>query len=316
MKRYRIDNWAEYNASLINRGRLTIWMSSSAIEGWFAENRGHDPGRPRVYSDDAILMMLMLRERYHLPLRAVQGFVESAFEQIGIDLPVPSYTQICRRAKRLGELLKRLIRRGGATDLVFDSTGLRVYGEGEWKVRTHGKSKRRTWRKLHIAIDPTSQQIVLAELTDRDGGDSAIGAEMLDEIKGQLGHVWGDGGYDGVSFRQAVFKRCGQLIVPPPKNARYKGATHGCERKRDASIAEIVGLGGDEAARKLWKKLKGYHRRSLVETAMYRIKQILGGNLRARCPSNQTVESLLKCFIINKMSDLGLPRGRWVELAG
>jgi len=105
------------------------------------------------------------------------------------------------------------------------------------------------------------------------------------------------------------------LTVPPPKNAAYKRAEAGWQRDRDAALAEIQGLGGDEEARALWKKLKNDHRRSLVETTMYRLKQILGGTLRSRCGANQTVEAQCKCLIINKMRELGFPKGEWVEKA-
>lgn len=312
MGRYRVKNWGKYNASLIERGSLTIWISPEAIEGWLEKGRSGDPGRPCVYSKDAILMMLILRERFHLPLRAVQGFVTSIFELMGVKLPVPSYTQICRRASRLGELLKRFSN-GKITDLVFDSTGLKVHGEGEWKVRTHGKGKRRTWKKLHLAINPHTHEIVLCQLTGRDGGDAATGAEMLKESKIKPKRVFGDGGYDGTPFREAVWEKRSNIVVPPPRNAKYKYAEEGWERARDAAIAEMLGLGGDEEARVLWKELMDYHRRSLVETAMYRLKQTFGRGLKSRSEKNQKVEAELKCLILNKMTSLGMPRSQWTR---
>ena len=133
-------------------------------------------------------MLLLLREVYHLPLRGLQGFISSLFSFMGVRLPVPCYSQICRRAKHMKKALKRYKKRS-AIDLVFDSTGLKVYGEGEWKVRKHGAGKRRTWKKLHLGIDLSTQEIVVAELTDRDGGDAATAEKMLDKIKAPLGQV-------------------------------------------------------------------------------------------------------------------------------
>ena len=313
-RRYKINNWAEYNRSLIQRGSLTVWIEEGAIQGWFAKEKIKRRGRCQTYSNDAILMLLVLREVYHLPLRAVQGLAESIFRMMGLDLPVPTYTQICRRAKTLGRVLKRLQRKG-KVNIVFDSTGLKVYGEGEWKVRAHGIGKRRTWKKLHLGIDPVTQEILVCELTDRDGGDATTATKMLEEIDGTLGQVLGDGAYDGGNLRATVERLGGELIAPPPKNATYKGAKEGWQRKRDVTLAEIQGLGGDSDARALWKKLVQYHRRSLLETTIYRLKQILGGNLKSRCRSNQAIEVQCKCIILNKMTKLGLPEGEWVEVA-
>jgi hypothetical protein len=312
MKCYRIDNWSEYNKALVQRGSLNIWVDEKAVKGWLSFKGKKKRGRPQLYSDDAILMLMILREVYHIPLRAVQGMAQSIFFLMRITLPVPCYTQVCRRAKKLGKILKRLPKKG-KIDVVFDSTGLKVYGEGEWKVRAHGAGKRRTWKKLHIGIDPSTQEILMCELTDRDGGDAETAANMLNEVKEELGKILGDGAYDSGKFRKLIDLMGGEPILPPPKNAAYKGAKEGWQKKRDDDIAEIYGLGGNEDARKLWKKIKGYHQRSLVETAMYRIKQILGGKLKSRSAANQAVEAQCKCLIMNKMKDLGFPKGEWVE---
>src|SRR5215467_2997327 len=157
---YRIKNWPKYNRSLIQRGDITLWCSDDAIGSWILPNEGKR-GRPIMYSDEAILCALMIKVVYRLPLRALEGFLISLLELFGILLPVPSYTQICRRAASLGQTVKRLSSKKNITDIVLDSSGLKVYGEGEWKVRQHGKSKRRTWRKIHLGICSDSQEIVL-----------------------------------------------------------------------------------------------------------------------------------------------------------
>jgi hypothetical protein len=179
--------------------------------------------------------------------------------------------------KKIPPLLKK-----GARDLVFDSTGLKVHGEGEWKVKIHGKSKRRTWKKFHIGINPSTQDIVLWEMTKNNEGDGEVAENMLDNVKGQLNKVYGDGAYNGRGFRKNVFDKGGQIIVPPPRNATYKEAVDGWEKERDLSLAEIQGFGGGEEGRKLWKKLTGYHVRSLVETRFSRIERRFGEHLKAR----------------------------------
>lgn len=310
MKRYRVDNWPEYTRALINRGSLTVWVEDGALQSWLSKRKTGKRGRPQKYSDEAILMLLVVRQVYHLPLRALQGFVTSIFLLMGLDLPVPYFTQVSRRSKGLHRKMRRPVR-GKLTDVVFDSTGLKVYGEGEWKVRSHGTGKRRHWKKLHICIDPHTQEILMSELTDCSGGDSAVATKMVKRLGKKIGSAFGDGAYDDKAFRSAIHRAGGEAIVPPPKNATYKGAEHGWERERDLALAEICALGGDGLARAVWKKLRGYHQRSLVETAMYRIKHILGERLRSRCNESQRVESECKVLIINTMTKLGMPAGQW-----
>ena len=170
--RYHIRNWKDYNKSLIQRGSITVWFSEDAINKWYATSTGKR-GRPSIYSDDAILTALLIRVIFHLPLRALEGFLSLLVLALGIFLQTPSYSQICRRAQLLGKHLRCLSKRK-ITDLVIDSTGLKVYGEGEWKVRQHGYSKRRTWRKLHLAVCPDSNEIIFVKLTENKTSDHKI----------------------------------------------------------------------------------------------------------------------------------------------
>jgi transposase len=248
----------------------------------------------------------MIREVYKLPLRMLQGFLISLFAILGLKLLVPSYSQISRRSARLNKELKRLFRKG-AKDIVFDSSGLKVYGEGEWKVKQHGKGKRRTWRKVHIGMDPHTGEILLCEMTKNSASDSNAACHLLDEMEGKIERGFGDGAYDDKKFRKKVESLGGKAIVPPDRNAVYKGAKDGAMRQRDLDIAAIHILGGDELARKIWKKLIGYYKRSLAETAFSRIKRILGPNLKARKFENQKVECQVKCLVMNKMLSLGMP---------
>jgi hypothetical protein len=312
-KRYRIHNWSKYNKALIRRGSINFWIEDSGIKNWFSSEHSGMSGRPEIYSDDAILLLLVLREVYSLPLRALQGFVESLFRQMGLDLPVPSYTQISRRAQKLHKQIPTLLR-NGARNLIFDSTGLKVYGEGEWKVKIHGKGKRRTWRKFHIGIDASTQDVVVWEMTKNNEGDGAVAESLLDHVKGKIDKAYGDGAYDGCGFRRKVYDKGGKTIVPPPRNATYKGVSDGWEKERDSNLAEIQGLGGGEEGRQLWKKLAGYHDRSLVETSFSRIKRRFGGHLKARGEGGQRSECACKCLIINKMNELGLPNGSWLAV--
>lgn len=317
MKRYRITNWPNYNRSLIQRGSINFWFSEEAINKWRATGHTCEKGRPQEYSDDAILCALLIRTVYHLPLRALEGLLRSLVSLLNLSIKIPSYTQICRRAKTLGKALKKLSNRRPC-DIVFDSTGLKVYGEGEWKVRQHGASKRRTWRKLHLGMDPDSKEIIVADLTNNSvgSGDGQVGKNLMKKVPKSAKRIIGDGAYDGNGFRQEIERIGAEPIIPPPRDAViHPDATNPAIKRRNDALYEITGLGGDDAARKLWKILKGYHKRSLAETTMYRIKQLTGGNLRSREMNRQHVEGYIKCMVINKMTCLGMPNGVWEEVA-
>jgi len=315
MNRYRIKNWAEYNRSLVQRGSITVWFSQEALEQWYEKGHTCEKGRPRIYSDQAILCALILRTVYHLPLRALQGFLASLVGLMRLAISTPSYSQICRRARGLGQVLASLSRRRPC-DIVFDSTGFKVYGEGEWKVRQHGKSKRRQWKKLHIGVDPDSGEILVAALTSNGegSGDAETAQKLMKRLPKGIKRVYGDGAYDGLEFRRAIEEAGAEPLIPPPRGAVIHEKADPALSKRNDAILQIYGLGGDDEARRLWKKLKGYHRRSLVETSMYRIKQITGDRLRSRKWKRQYTEVFVKCLVINKMTKLGLPKGEWERM--
>jgi DDE family transposase len=156
---YRIRNWKQYNDSLVRRGSLTLWVEQETLQAWRYQGPSQR-GAQFQFSDLAIECLLTLRAVYHLTLRGTEGFAHSLFGLMGVDLPVPDYTTLCRRAATVRITLPK--RAEGPLHLVLDSTGLKVYGEGEWKVRQHGYSKRRTWLKLHLAVDPQTHEIQAA----------------------------------------------------------------------------------------------------------------------------------------------------------
>lgn len=310
--KYIIRNWSQYNRALVQRGSITIWFSPEAIEKWLAEKEGKR-GRPKKYSDDAILCALMIKAVYHLPFRALEGFLVSMVTTLGISLPIPNYTRICRRAKELGQEIKKLSPKR-PTDLVFDSTGLKVYGEGEWKVRKHGASKRRTWKKIHLAVCPDSHDIILADMTGNETADCTALPKMQKHLPKSVKRGFGDGAYDKSSCYQMFYEQGIEPIIPPQKNARIKNQeSKPWMKSRNDAIKQIAGLGNDEDAKKLWKKLKDYHRRSISETAMYRLKILFGGSLVCREEPYQKAELFAKCLVINCMNSLGMPKGKWIN---
>lgn len=310
MRKYHITNWSKYNQALINRGNICFWISQEVIDNWQSKEHTREKGRPETYSDGALLAILALKSVFKLSLRMLVGFVRSIFYSMNLSIPVPSFSQISRRAKDLYHKLPKLSSRK-PTDIVVDSTGLKVYGEGEWKVRAHGVSKRRTWRKLHVGLDPKTHEIIVHELTSHSQTDHQVGQQLIHKGPKSIKRCYADGAYDPVDFRQTLADRHILPVITPPVNAKLHPNHSRADSHRNEAILQIKGLGGDEMARKLWRLLKHYHKRSLVETCMYRLKQIFGPNLTFRDFLRQKTEAFIRCFALNQMTKMGMPCGFW-----
>jgi hypothetical protein len=300
---YKIRNWSQYNAALVNRYDITFWFSDEILSQWKHENKYSGQGRPFTYSDLAIETLLTMRELFQLPYRGTEGFGRWVFQLMQLDLPIPGYTALCKRAPSL-DICLTLKNKRGKIDGIVDSTGLKVFGEGEWKMRTHGKSKRRTWRKLPLLIDAETQEIVGEVLTENDVHDSEEVSPLLKQVRTQVGRFYGDGAYDPWGVRETLETKGIEQVIPPRKDAVIK--QHGNSKQprleRDEAVRNIRKYG-----RKGWKQRIGYHRRSLAETAMFRLKTIFGGELKNRLFENQKAEARIRCKILNHFTKLGMP---------
>ena len=149
-KRYRVTNWAEYTEILRRRGDLTIWVTDDTLKQWRAPRRTTPGGQPK-YSNIAIETCLTLRTIYKLPLRQTQGLMRSIARLMGVDIPVPDFSTLSRRGLGLRLPAKPRVDRTEPIHLTMDSTGLKIFGEGEWlQVKHETKAKRKSWRKLHL----------------------------------------------------------------------------------------------------------------------------------------------------------------------
>jgi len=190
--RYRIDNWREYDAALRWRGSLTIWVTAAAIAAWAPARTGRR-GRPQEYSDVAVETGLMLRLAFGRPWRQTEGLLGSIMRLLGLELPVPDHTTFSRRSVDLSVATTLTTASGGAVHVVIDSTGLKVFGAGEWQLEKHGGKARRTWRKLHLAVDPDTGEILASELTSTEEGDASLVGPLLDQISDPIASVTADG---------------------------------------------------------------------------------------------------------------------------
>ena len=300
---YRLRNWQEYNARLEQRGSLTFWVSEDVLQAWRNTERTGKRGHPQDYSELAILTMLTLQEVYHLALRQTRGLTVSLFELLKLSLPVPCAAQLCRRRQTLEVALPR-VPRGEALHVVVDSTGVKVFGEGEWKVRQHGYTYRRTWRKLHLGVDEATGLIVAAVVTTNNYSDGQVLPDLLDQVEAEIKQVSGDGAYDKRNCYEALRARDATATLPPQRNAKIwqHGNTQAERLIRDQNLRRIRQVG-----RAAWKKEVGYHRRSLAETTMFREKIIFGEKVSARSFAGQATQLLVRCAALNRMTQLGMP---------
>ncbi|MGI9510926.1 MAG: IS5 family transposase [Geminicoccaceae bacterium] len=301
--KYRVRNWSVYNAGLCQRGSLTVWLSSETIDGWKAPKREGRGGQP-VYSDGAIEAMLTLGAVYHLPLRQTRGLTKSVFDLAGVDLAVASLATLCRRRKALS--IEPWARdTSEPLDLVLDSTGLKIFGQGEWCRAKHGR-KRRGWKKLHVGLDVKSGMIVSHLLTDKDAGDPDQVDDLLDKTDGPVARFMADGAYDGEPVYEAVKRHSSDLtakvVIPPRKTAVLSSEDEEEQTDRDRHILELEAKG-----RMAWQEAHDYGQRSLAEITMGRYKSIIGDRLRSRHDDAQPVEVAIAVKALNHMMNLGKP---------
>lgn len=225
-RRYHIRNWQEYNQALVQRGALTLWVEAAALAGWRHQGRTGKPGASNTYSEVAIATGLTLKAVYGLPLRAAQGCLASGLRLLGETAwPVPDYSTLSRRRKTLTVVLPRSSQ-SQRLHLVVDSTGCKLYGEGEWKVRQHGYSKRRTWRKLHLGVAETTGAIVAAMMTTNDVADGAVLEDLIAQVPEPIAQLSGDGSYDQrpcyelLRQRQQAQEQPLRVTIPPRQGAR------------------------------------------------------------------------------------------------
>lgn len=300
---FRIRNWSEYNASLKQRGSLTIWVNSDATANWTTDELSGEPGASPTYTDLAIETMATVQAIFSLPGRQTQGFLQSLFELMKLNLPVPDHSTLSRRRRDL-EITLPVKNLSESVHLVIDSTGVKVYGEGEWKVRQHGIGKRRTWRKLHFCSDEATLEIVSAVASTNDVSDAEALPDLLQDVPVEIEQVSADGAYDQRKCYDTLNKHGAKAVIPPRKGAKiWQHANSKADRhSRDENLRRIRKVG-----RKEWKRESNYHRRSLAETQVFRFKTIFGDRLQTRQIDNQFNELILKSAILNRMTHLGMP---------
>ena len=277
-------NWPEYETGLQKRGDLTVWLSDAALDAWRATPSGK-PGGQRTYANIAIEAALTIRMVFHLPLRQTEGFLRCLAEMLKVDLPIPDHTTLSRRLKKLGDIRFRRLPTDRPIHLLIDSTGLRVHVGHVQKP-----PRKRAWRKLHLAVDADTGEIVASDLNTRRTHDCTQVPALLDQIADPIASVSADGAYDTKAVYEAAHEqgegRAVRVLIPPGRDAQFSP-------KPSAALQES--------------------KRSRVENTMHRYKTIIGRSMRSRTFDGQRVEVQLASKILGH-HDLSrdarqLPRG-------
>ena len=297
---YRVRNWPEYETGLRRRGDLTVWLSDEALDAWREAPSGK-PGGQRTYADIAIEAALTIRMVFHLPLRQTEGFLRSLAQLLELDLPIPDHTTMSRRLQKLSDLRFCRLATDEPIHLLIDSTGLRIH-----VGHLRKPPKRRVWRKLHLAVDADTGEIVASDLTSRRTRDGAQVSSLLEQIDNPVNALSADGAYDVMGVYEAAQEkgdgRRVRVLIPPGRNARLNPCSSSAQRERNRNVLSIWELG-----RREWHKRSGYSGRAMVENTMYRYKTIIGRSMRSRTFDGQRVEVQLASKILNTMTQLGMP---------
>jgi hypothetical protein len=308
-KKYKVRNWSAYNKMLVERGRLIFHITKEAIERWEEEEKSGKPGRSRSFSDIAIETALTVQQYFRLPLRAAEGVVSSMLARSG--RKCPTYSTLCRRGKTLSVNIRiREAKPHETLHVLLDSSGIKVFGEGEWKVRQHGVSKRRTWKKMHVASSAITGEMLVAVITDNDVHDSEVLPEVLEAIPEMIDQVSTDGGYDTKSCYDAIADRNARAVIVPRRDAKITlhGNRKGKRYARDENLRRIRRIG-----RRRWKQESKYHLRSRAENNFLRYKTIFGDTVNARTSLNQRTQLLIRAKLLNRFTALGMPKSEVVS---
>jgi len=294
---FSVRNWHEYDAALRARGSLTMWITPEAMAVWTAQLRS-TPGGQSFYSDLAVQTILMLRLAFRQPLHQTEGLMSSIFELLEVDLKAPDHSAVSRRAMSLKPISEQCVLPTGPAHILIDSTGLKVYGAGEWLQEKHDQKSRRSWRKLHLAVDADTGQIVASILTEQDINDPSQVCSLLNQIEYEISQVMADGAYDGAPTYETIVQRS------PPDRSRHTAARHSAAKRaireqtvhtRHASADNPkpgpTGLAGSNELRQAC--VGGNHHGPY--------KAIIGPRLRARHWLGQQTEAAVAVAVLNRM---------------
>ena len=307
-KAYRVRNWREYETGLRARGSLTVWLglTDGKLANWNSPRpTRRTPGRQRQYSNHAIETTVTLGLVFGLASRQTEGFLRSLLTLLNLDNDVPDHSTISRRKARLGKGASYERRTVKPVHLLIDSSGLSVH---VGQLRTPPKA--RDYRKLHLAVDEHTSDVVACELTSKRARDASRVASLVGQIERPIASAKADAAYDtGDVYKTLENHRAHRSpkVLRPPRTGAQLALDSAGTRQRNRNIRARSRVG-----KRKWYVASGYSRRSKVETTFHRYKAILGSAMRARGLASQRVEVRLGCKILNTMTALGIPDGEMI----
>ena len=298
----------EYETGLRARGSLTVWLglTDGKLANWNSPRpTRRKPGRQRKYSNHAIETTVTLGLVFGLASRQTEGFLRSRLTLLNLDNDVPDHSTISRRKARLGKVASYERRTVKPVHLLIDSSGLSVH---VGQLRTPPKA--RDYRKLHLAVDEQTSDVVACELTSKRARDASRVASLVGQIERPIASAKADAAYDTGDVYKTLENhrahRSPKVLIPPRKGAQLALDSAGT-RQRNRNIRARSRVG-----KRKWYVASGYSRRSKVETTFHRYKASLGSAMRARGLASQRVEVRLGCKILNTMTALGIPDGEMI----
>lgn len=311
----RIINYSALNKAYVDRGRIETWVDPRIFKRP-VRVKGRN-GRPAEYSDGLIQMLLLLKIRFNLPYRALEGFALSIFHMTSRShgKGIPSFGTIADRVRTLGRsqealvmAIKALAREndgGRAKQILIDSTGISTSTMGPWRATRPWTSseerKKRQFVKLHIGVNPDTGMIEAAIVTPSNRHDSSELAPIVEEVgPDRVSSVVADGAYHYRKiYRYLTDRGIRDIRIPPPECATIWDGVPGDSLHNEAVVSIWT------TSRKEHKKNIGYHVRSLVESTMGQIQKLTGSRVRSRTSSGINAEILAACIVLNKQTSLG-----------
>lgn len=314
----KVRNWKEYNKNLVKRGAIIFTFDEKYLEELYFSGK-QKRGGVKEYSEKMYEFLLTIKVMLRFPWRATIGFAGGMLERISSgQAKIPDYAHAAREANKLDLKVKHYapIKLSAGMDIAFDSTGVNVYGTSGWHQRKHGKDnlykKRDQWKKIHLALDLDTMQIVSVTYTDSNVNDCEVVKELCDGIKGNVTSVRADGAYDTEEFYRIIHDWGAKAMIPAARTSKAQDELKSRIKhqkphleQRDNMIKEIRKHENFDVGLKAWKMSSGYHRRSLVEACMYRLKRTFGFNLQQKNDRGRRNEVITKINLLNLMASFG-----------
>lgn len=294
--RYKPKDWKSYTDGKRREGNIFILISPDIAEWWYANHNEKKRGKPTLFSETSIETCLMFRQFLDKPLRQTQGYLIGLFNKLEIELPIPDYTTLSKRSFSLKPLYRISFPKEDLW-VIIDSTGLKIHRGNAWCDEKYDL-KRKPWKKLHIALDADSGEVIADSLTDGHVSDSSQVSVLREQCPDNLEGFYADGSYD----RTETYSALNQFqpdwpvdtIIPPIDTSLFP-EDPAIELDQRQKHLEFIYHHG----RKDWEIAKGYGKRNLVESFFARYKTNFGEGLKARDNSAQNTEVAINCKLLN-----------------